>query len=295
MDPSTTSDVAGGRRRSLPWYFRLPLFLAVIVAARVAGDLLTAAFAGPFVVAPLATIERLSGVWALAAVAPGVVAMDVAYRLTVRRWEARAPRELMGPAWGAELAWGMLLGSALLGAVVGLLAVLGCFRVQGVHPWLAAVPALAMSASSAYGEELAVRGVLQRLLAEGIGGPGALTVSALVFGALHSWNPAATPLSIASIVAAGLLLGAAFELTGRLWFAMGLHFAWNFMQGGVFGIPVSGHPLPGWLSSQVMCATALSGGAFGVEGSVLAVIVCAGAAAVLLWRARRFHAGERGS
>ena len=66
-----------------------------------------------------------------------------------------------------------------------------------------------------------------------------------LFGALHIMNPGATWFSsVAIAVEAGILLGAAYMLTRQLWLSIGIHAAWNFTQGWVFSVPVSGGEAP---------------------------------------------------
>jgi hypothetical protein len=115
-----------------------------------------------------------------------------------------------------------------------------------------------------------------RLLNARYGSLPALIFSALIFGAMHKMNPDATWLSaLAVAIEAGLLLGLAFLASGTLWLPIGIHFAWNFMQSGVFGLNVSGFALPeGLLSTQISGPLWATGGAFGVEQSVQAVAFC---------------------
>jgi membrane protease YdiL (CAAX protease family) len=276
---------------------RLLLAAVVVLAALVAGDIFTRRFISPLVGAALA-LASLQGPPALAricfalaplaAAVPPLIAMDLCYRLFVRGVEHRRPVELSGHGAVREAAWGALLGAALFATAVGVLALLGCYRVVGVHAWTAAAPAFAVSVGSGYSEELLMRAVFLRLLEEALGSRWALGISAVLFGLLHWANPHSTALSTASITCAGFLLGAAYLLTRRLWLAAGLHFAWNFTQGGIFGVAVSGHELAGLLDGRLSCAVALSGGAFGVEGSALAVALCFLAGMALLgWAARR--------
>ena len=96
-------------------------------------------------------------------------------------------------------------------------------------------------------------------------------------------NPNATlGAGIALALEAGLLLAAAYSLTGRLWFATGLHVAWNYTQGGIFGLPISGNEMTGVLRGTVSGPNWISGGEFGVEASWIAVAVCLIATAVIL-------------
>ena len=72
-----------------------------------------------------------------------------------------------------------------------------------------------------------------------------------------------------------------------LWLPIGLHFAWNFTEGFVFDVPVSGHPVEGLVEARISGAELLTGGAFGLEASVIALIVCTAAGVWLVVRAVR--------
>ncbi len=113
------------------------------------------------------------------------------------------------------------------------------------------------------------------MVEDGLGTWVALAISAALFGLGHLANPNATVWSsIAIAIEAGLLLGMAYAWTRSLWFCMGVHAAWNFTQGPLLGIPVSGFELKGLLVSTTQGPTLLSGGEFGAEASILTVIVC---------------------
>jgi uncharacterized protein YndB with AHSA1/START domain len=185
---------------------------------------------------------------------------------------------------------GCALGAALMAATVGALALAGSYRVDGHVPGAGALRVLAMpllvSVAAGVVEELALRGLVFRLVEEALGTWWSLAISALLFGALHLGNPHATLASAAAIAfEAGILLAAAYLVTRRLWLPMGIHAAWNFVQGGVFGIPVSGGASQGWLHSRLTGPAWLSGGGFGAEASVVAFAACLCAGLVLLRRA----------
>jgi membrane protease YdiL (CAAX protease family) len=113
-------------------------------------------------------------------------------------------------------------------------------------------------------------------------------VSALLFGAARIANPGATLWSSAAIaIEAGLLFGLPYHVTRSLYVCMGLHAAWNFTQGTVYGIPVSGTSADGWLVSSRTGPQWLSGGEFGAEASVLALTLCLLGSGALLWLALR--------
>jgi hypothetical protein len=68
------------------------------------------------------------------------------------------------------------------------------------------------------------------------------------------------------------MIGAAFMLTRRLWLPMGIHFAWNFTQAGIFGSAVSGNGAEsGILHAAFTGPDWLTGGAFGVEASIVTI------------------------
>jgi uncharacterized protein len=85
--------------------------------------------------------------------------------------------------------------------------------------------------------------------------------------------------------AASLAFSAAYQVSRRLWLPMGMHFAWNYMFSAVFSVPVSGHEAKGWLHGSMTGPEWLSGGAYGVEASAIALLVWAAASALLLRRA----------
>jgi uncharacterized protein len=80
---------------------------------------------------------------------------------------------------------------------------------------------------------------------------------------------------------AGVLLGLAYTATRSLWFPIGIHFGWNFTEGGIFGAPISGLPSQGLLRFPLSGPDILTGGSFGPEASVVSVIVCLIASALI--------------
>ncbi len=133
-----------------------------------------------------------------------------------------------------------------------------------------------------------MRGVVFRILEQWLGSWIALSISAALFGLLHLLNPGVSLLNAGAVMLeAGVLLAAAYMLTRRLWLCIGIHFAWNFTQGGVFSAAVSGGATTGLLQAKLVGPVWLTGGAFGAEASVIAVLVCLTAGSVLLLAAHR--------
>jgi uncharacterized protein len=211
-----------------------------------------------------------------------------AYSRYVRLLEKRPVAELSLPHALRELGTGVGLGALLFSLTIGVLAALSVYQVTGNNGWLAMLAVVPGCILAAVLEEVVMRGVVFRILEQSLGSWLALALSAAIFGALHLLNHGATLLNaVAVMLEAGILLGAAYMLTRRLWLCMGIHFAWNFTQGGIFSAAVSGGTMRGLLQAKLVGAQWLTGGAFGVEASAVAVVVCFSAAVLLLTAARR--------
>lgn len=198
--------------------------------------------------------------------------------------EQRFISELALPGMGRELGIGLLLGVGLYATCELILMGLGIYRIEGLNSWSFMIPAIAMALSSGVFEELLFRGVLFRSVETWFGSWAALVVSSLVFGLTHLINPEATlegALFIA--VEAGILLAAAYMLTRRLWLSMGFHVAWNYTQSAIFSSIVSGNEAAqGLIRSTVNGPDFLTGGNFGVESSVLSLLLCTSTGIVMV-------------
>ena len=101
----------------------------------------------------------------------------------------------------------------------------------------------------------------------------ALVVSSSIFGLLHAANPNAGVVSTVNIVIAGLALGIPYLVTGSLAIPAGLHAAWNFFQGGIFGFPVSGMPHRSTLLQiRETGPDLMTGGSFGPEAGLMGIL-----------------------
>ena len=178
------------------------------------------------------------------------------------------------------------MGAALVAATVAIIALLGGYRITGSGSLSGLLARVGPSLHSAVWEELAFRGLLFRWLATWRGGAWAMAVSAAVFGGLHGLlENGSTWSAVAVAVEAGVLLSTAYWATGDLWLPIGTHFGWNLTLGGVFGSAVSGRAVPSVFAAELSGPAWLTGGAFGLEASVPAVVVCLVAAAAL-WKLR---------
>lgn len=260
----------------------LVIGIAMMIAAEIAANLVAYA------------IPHAGNGWlaVLAAIVTAAVVVFV-YWVLVRFVERRRGFAEFGRAgWARELGAGLLGGLALFSVVVGVIAALGGYRIIGMHPASVLLPVLAISIVSGVTEEIIMRGVFFRLIESFLGSWIALILSAALFGALHLGNDNATLLAGSAIMLeAGVMLAALYMLTRRLWAAIGLHAAWNFAQGGIYGIPVSGFRLDGILVPRMVGPDLVTGGAFGAEASLPAILICTLLGIVvttIAWRRGRF-------
>jgi uncharacterized protein len=186
--------------------------------------------------------------------------------------------------WWNDLLFGLVLGAALQTAifVIGWLA--GWFRVTGTFVAdgsfvLAIAGLLLLFLSVGISEELLARGWLLTNLAEGLRFAGerlavalSVFVSSVLFGFVHLSNPGASSVSTVGIALAGVLLATGYVLTGELGIPIGVHISWNFFQGPVFGLGVSGLEMPAsFLAVDTVGPAWMTGGGFGPEAGALGV------------------------
>lgn len=214
----------------------------------------------------------------------------VVYKLAIRELGDK-PRDDL-PLAGAvkRTAQGLAIGALLFGAVVGVAALFGAYRIVGSGGVSGlAVGLFSFALLPGFREELLFRGIFFRWLEEFGGSWFALAATSALFGLAHIFNPNATWFSSFAIaVEAGILLGASYMLTRSLWLPIGLHAAWNFVQYAL-GVPVSGIDSNGLVEARLQGPDWLSGGTFGLEASVIALVL---ATAVGIWML--IKAKERG-
>lgn len=243
------------------------------------------ALAGSRVVAAVGSNQFLT---LIAGLATAIVAL-LAYVGMVRLTERRRVTELAGRGAAPALGRGLVIGLVLFATVIGTIALAGGYHILGIGSVAAMVGTIGVMAAAAVTEELAFRGVVLRIIEERCGTVIALVGTSLLFGGMHLINPDATwwgALSIA--IEAGGMLGACYVATRRLWLPIGLHFGWNYAESAIFGTEVSGDGSShGLLHSLTSGPTLLTGGEFGPEASLAAVIGCTVVTIVFLAIAHR--------
>jgi hypothetical protein len=198
------------------------------------------------------------------------------------RWDLglrAAPRDA-----ARELLFGILFAVALIGTADVLIVALTPLRHVRGHGF-PVIETITVFIPAALHEELLFRGYPYQLL-RCWKRWFAIASSSVVFAALHARNSDVTALALLNIFIGGIVLALAYERYRRLWMPIGVHFAWNMMSGPILGYEVSGFAArESLLTTMVIGPPLVTGGGFGIEGSIVMTVVEV-AAIALLWRGR---------
>ena len=189
---------------------------------------------------------------------------------------------------------GLAAGTILFTVVVLLIALPGYLNTRSqdsslpvlIIAVLIALPGWILQSSL---EEMVMRGWLMPVIGARKSTWLALLISSMIFALLHLLNPDVSLLSTVNIALAGLMFALLVLCEGGIWGACGLHSAWNWAQGSLFGFPVSGNLLQSpslWMLVE-NGPDIITGGNFGPEGGVISTIVLLAACAVLGWLIHR--------
>lgn len=213
------------------------------------------------------------------------------------KWYERRPIANLGffkKKWAFEILKGWFYGTVLLSATCGLIYLFGGLSFDKVDLssktiWyvLSLLPLWLIQGGT---EELITRGWLLPLINKRSNLAIAVAVSSSLFGLMHLGNDHVTITSMLSLILSGFLMALYMLKTDNIWGVVGLHGAWNFMQGNFFGVAVSGTPTEASIltvKSKAGTPDWLSGGAFGIEGSLIASLVLLVGIGILAWQLKK--------
>lgn len=184
--------------------------------------------------------------------------------------------------WVIKYITGILIGLGLMSTVVLILFMLGDITVQtnSLHPVgmaaLTNIPFVFMVwMLQGASEEVITRGWLMNVLGAKYNITVGLIASALLFGGIHLMNPNVNYIALLNIVLIGIFFGLCVIYTNNLWVVCGMHSAWNFAQGNVFGFAVSGNESSAGtlIDLSLVGNKSITGGEFGPEAGLVCSVV----------------------
>lgn len=211
-------------------------------------------------------------------------AVIFAYIYFFKKYEKRTIIEFSNKGIAKYIITGVIIGVLLQCLTILIIIINGSFEIVSVNPISDMIIPFTVAFSVAIFEEILIRGIIFRIMEEKLGSYISLLITAIIFGALHLANPNSTLLSGLCVgIEAGFLMGAAYIYARNLWFPIAIHFAWNFMQSGIFGAITSGNEkTSSLLTTKITGSQLFTGGAFGPEGTIQAIIFCSLASIALL-------------
>ena len=214
--------------------------------------------------------------------------------LGAAKWiERRIPTEFSLNHALPDLFTGVLGGIVMLSLAMGMMWLVGVYQPKGFGALNGLASGFVLTVAAAAREEIIYRALAFRLCSKVFGTWGGLLLSAAVFVATHAQSPGANFTGLSTVALAGVSFGAAYATTGRLWLPIGLHCGWNFAQSSMFGTAMSGFDTgPGLIVGTLNGPSILTGGQFGPEASIMALIVVFAVAAYLVWRIAKLGRAE---
>ena len=184
--------------------------------------------------------------------------------------------------WLKKYSLGFLIGLVMMSIIVLILLSFGYITVEKNPIQLVGISAISSILVILFGwiiqgatEEILTRGWLLNVLSTkyniGVG----LLISSTLFGLMHLTNPNVNYIAVINIILVGLFYGLYVIKTNDLWSVCGMHSAWNFAQGNIFGFEVSGLDISvgTLIDLNLVENDFITGGVFGPEASIVATFV----------------------
>lgn len=194
--------------------------------------------------------------------------------------------------WLKKYSLGFLIGLAMMSIIVLILLPFGYITIEKNPIQPVGVSAIASVLVILFGwiiqgatEEIVTRGWLLNILSTkyniGVG----LLISSTLFGLMHLTNPNVNYIAVINIVLVGLFYGLYVIKTNDLWAVCGMHSAWNFAQGNIFGFKVSGLDVSvgSLIDLNLVGSDFVTGGIFGPEAGITATFILLASIGILLF------------
>ena len=194
--------------------------------------------------------------------------------------------------WLKKYSLGFLIGLAMMSIIVLILFPFGYITVEKNPIQPVGISAIASVLVILFGwiiqgatEEIVTRGWLLNILSTkyniGVG----LLISSTLFGLMHLTNPNVNYIAVINIILVGLFYGLYVIKTNDLWAVCGMHSAWNFAQGNLFGFEVSGLDVSvgSLIDLNLVGSDFVTGGIFGPEAGITATFILLASIGILLF------------
>ena len=194
--------------------------------------------------------------------------------------------------WLKKYSLGFLIGLAMMSIIVLILLPFGYITIEKNPIQPVGVSAIASVLVILFGwiiqgatEEIVTRGWLLNVLSTkyniGVG----LLISSTLFGLMHLTNPNVNYIAVINIILVGLFYGLYVIKTNDLWAVCGMHSAWNFAQGNLFGFKVSGLDVSvgSLIDLNLVGSDFVTGGIFGPEAGITATFILLASIGILLF------------
>ena len=194
--------------------------------------------------------------------------------------------------WLKKYSLGILIGLAMMSIIVLILFPFGYITVEKNPIQPVGISAIASVLVILFGwiiqgatEEIVTRGWLLNVLSTkyniGVG----LLISSTLFGLMHLTNPNVNYIAVINIILVGLFYGLYVIKTNDLWAVCGMHSAWNFAQGNIFGFKVSGLDVSvgSLIDLNLVGSDFVTGGIFGPEAGITATFILLASIGILLF------------
>ena len=195
--------------------------------------------------------------------------------------------------WLKKYSLGFLIGLAMMSIIVLILLPFGYITIEKNPIQPVGVSAIASVLVILFGwiiqgatEEIVTRGWLLNVLSTkyniGVG----LLISSTLFGLMHLTNPNVNYIAVINIILVGLFYGLYVIKTNDLWAVCGMHSAWNFAQGNIFGFKVSGLDVSvgSLIDLNLVGSDFVTGGIFGPEAGITATFILLASIGILLFQ-----------
>ena len=194
--------------------------------------------------------------------------------------------------WLKKYSLGFLIGLAMMSIILLILFPFGYITIEKNQIQPVGVSAIASVLVILLGwiiqgatEEIVTRGWLLNVLSTkyniGVG----LLISSTLFGLMHLTNPNVNYIAVINIILVGLFYGLYVIKTNDLWAVCGMHSAWNFAQGNIFGFKVSGLDVSvgSLIDLNLVGSDFVTGGIFGPEAGITATFILLASIGILLF------------